>query len=169
MDDNLWAHLAKGVEALSPLLLAALSWLSLRIAALISAKVKNERVQGILVRLDDAVFLAVREVEQVFVSMLKTASEDGVLTAEERRQAKDAALQAARSYLGTRGLAELGKVLRVAGGRGRSRHRWPSRSSRLQHASAADPHAWVGAAVGAEDCHADAELAERRALKGAAL
>ena len=125
MDDNLWAHLAKGVEALSPLLLAALSWLSLRIAALINAKVKNERIQGILLRLDDAVFLAVREVEQVFVSMLKTASEDGVLTAEERRQAKDAALRAARSYLGTRGLAELGKVLglpedevdRVIGGR----------------------------------------------------
>jgi hypothetical protein len=116
MNDTLWAHLGNTIHALSPLLLAALSWLSLRIAALISAKVKNERLQGILsrlddARLDDAVFVAVREVEQVFVSMLKTASEDGSLTVEERRQAKDAALQAARQYLGPRGLAELGKVL----------------------------------------------------------
>jgi len=111
MNSTLWPHLANSLEALSPVLLAALSWLSLRIAALINAKVKNERLQGILARLDDAVFMAVREVEQVFVSMLKTASEDGVLTAEERQQAKDAALHAARSYLGPRGVAELCKVL----------------------------------------------------------
>ncbi len=111
MTNMLWTHVARGAEALSPLFLAALSWLSLRIAAFINAKVRNERLHGILARLDDAVFMAVREVEQVFVSMLKTASEDGGLTAKERRQAKDAALQAARSYLGARGLAELSKVL----------------------------------------------------------
>ena len=111
MNDTLWAHLGNTIHALSPLLLAALSWLSLRIAALISAKVKNERLHGILSRLDDAVVAAVREVEQVYVSMLKTASQDGSLTLEERRNAKDAALQAARTYLGPRGLAELGKVL----------------------------------------------------------
>ena len=111
MNDTLWAHVGNAIQALSPLLLAALSWLSLRVAALINAKVKNERLHGILARLDDAVFTAVREVEQVFVSTLKTASDDGALTTDERRQAKDAALQAARSYLGPRGLAELCKVL----------------------------------------------------------
>jgi len=111
MTDMLWGQLAKGVEALSPLLLAALSWLSLRIAALISAKVRNERLHGILTRLDDAVFMAVREVEQVFVSMLKNANDDGALSADERRDAKDAAVRAARSYLGARGVAELCKVL----------------------------------------------------------
>ena len=111
MNDILWAHLAKGAEALSPLLLAALSWLSLRVAALINAKVRNERLHGVLTRLDDAVFLAVREVEQVFVSMLKTSSGDGVLSADERRDAKDTAVRAARSYLGAHGVAELTKVL----------------------------------------------------------
>jgi hypothetical protein len=111
MNDTLWAHVGNTIHALSPLFVAALSWLSLRVAALINAKVKNERLHGILSRLDDAVFAAVREVEQVYVSMLKTASEDGALTAEERRQAKDAALQAARTYLGPRGLTELGTVL----------------------------------------------------------
>jgi hypothetical protein len=110
-NSTLWSHVGNAAQALSPLLLAALSWLSMRVAALINAKVKNERVSGVLTRLDDAVFMAVREVEQVFVSMLKTASEDGALTKEERLQAKDAALQAARSYLGPRGLAELAKVL----------------------------------------------------------
>lgn len=64
-----------------------------------------------MTRLDDAVFAAGREVEQVHVSMVKTASEDSSLSAEERRQAKDSALQAARTYLGPRGLAELCKVL----------------------------------------------------------
>jgi hypothetical protein len=111
MNDSLWAHVAKSMEALSPLLLAALSWLSLRIAALINAKVKNERLGGILTRLNDAVFMAVREVEQVFVSMLKTASADGVLTSDERRDAKDAAVRAARAYLGAHGVSELCKVL----------------------------------------------------------
>jgi len=111
MNDVFWAQLAKAAEALSPLLLVALSWLSLRVAALINAKVKNERLHGILARLDDAVFMAVREVEQVFVSMLKTSSDDGALTAEDRRNAKDAAVRAARSYLGARGVAELCKVL----------------------------------------------------------
>ena len=111
MNDLLWAHLGNALQALSPLVLAALSWLSLRVAALINAKVKNERLHGILSRLDDAVFSAVREVEQVYVSMIKTASEDGALTKEERRQAKDAALHAARTYLGPRGLAELCKAL----------------------------------------------------------
>lgn len=52
-----------------------------------------------------------RQVEQVFVSMLKTASADGVLTSDERRDAKDAAVRAARSYLGAHGVSELCKVL----------------------------------------------------------
>ena len=36
---------------------------------------------------------------------------DGELSADERRDAKDAAVRAARSYLGARGVAELCKVL----------------------------------------------------------
>ena len=111
MINLLWTDFARAVEALSPLFLAALSWLSLRVAALINAKVHNERLHGILARLDDAVLMAVREVEQVYVSALKTGDADGNLTADERRQAKDAAIDAARSYLGERGLAELCKVL----------------------------------------------------------
>ena len=82
--------------------------------------------EDILLVNDKGIQSVLKEVDNEALSLaLKTASEDGVLTKEERRQAKDAALQAARSYLGTRGLAELGKVLglpedevdRVIGGR----------------------------------------------------
>jgi hypothetical protein len=59
------------------------------------------------------VLVAVREIEQLYVSRLKNASADGELTAEERKDAKEAAVTAARSYLGARGLVELGKVLGI--------------------------------------------------------
>ncbi len=74
MNDTLWAHLARAVEALSPLLLAALGWLSLQVAAFINTHVRNERLRGVLARVDDAVLVAVREIEQVYVSRLKNAS-----------------------------------------------------------------------------------------------
>lgn len=113
MTNTLWAHLARAVEALSPLLLAALGWLSLQVAAFINTHVRNERLRGVLARVDDAVFVAVREIEQVYVSRLKNASADGELTPDERKDAKDAAVAAARSYLGARGLVDLGKVLGI--------------------------------------------------------
>jgi hypothetical protein len=111
MTDEIWAHIAKSLEALSPVFLALLSWLSVRAAELVNAKVKNEYVNGVLHRLDDAVSVAVREVEQVLVAELKAASSDGVLTAPERIRAKGAALAAARSYIGFKGLLEIGKIL----------------------------------------------------------
>jgi hypothetical protein len=114
MTNTLWTHLARAVEALSPLLLAALSWLSLQVAAFINTRVRNERLRGVLDRVDDAVLVAVREIEQVFVSRLKNASAGGELTADERKDAKEAAVAAARSYLGARGLVELGKVLGIS-------------------------------------------------------
>jgi hypothetical protein len=113
MTNTLWAQLARAAEALSPLLLAALGWLSLQVAAFINTHVRNERLRGVLARVDDAVLVAVREIEQLYVSRLKNASADGELTAEERKDAKDAAVAAARSYLGARGLVELGKVLGI--------------------------------------------------------
>jgi hypothetical protein len=95
----------------SPVILAILAWLSTKLAQLIGAKVKNEYLRGVLARLDDAVFAAVRDVHQVLVEELKAASADGRLTPEERARAKKMAIDKARSYLGTKGLAELCKVL----------------------------------------------------------
>lgn len=105
----------KVLEILSPLLLAALTWLAAKVAQLISAKVKNEYLRGVLVRLDDAVLAAVREVHQVTVEALKAANADGKLTPEEKAQVKAKAIEAVKSHLGMKGLGELAKVLGLGG------------------------------------------------------
>lgn len=105
----------KVLEILSPILLAALTWLAAKVAQFINAKVKNEYLRGALVRLDDAVLAAVREVQQVTVEAIKAASADGRLTAEERAQVKTKAIEAVKSHLGMKGLAELAKVLGLGG------------------------------------------------------
>lgn len=106
----------KILEVLSPVLLAALTWLAAKVAQLIHAKVKNEYLRGVLVRLDDAVLVAVREVHQVTVEELKAASADGKLTPDERARVKQVAVDAVKSHLGKRGLAELAKVLGLGDG-----------------------------------------------------
>jgi len=111
MNDSLWASVAHALNALSPLFLAALSWLSIQVASFINTRVKNEKVRAALQRLDDAVFTAVREVEQVLVASLKSASDDGTLTTAERAEVKDAAIKAVRAYMGAKGWTELGSVL----------------------------------------------------------
>jgi hypothetical protein len=70
--------------------------------------VKHEQAQAILLRLNDEVWTAVREVEQTAVAALKT--EDG-LSADDAWAVRDAALQAVKSYLGKPGLAVLERVI----------------------------------------------------------
>ena len=111
MTEPLWTVISHAIDALSPVLLAAFSWLSVQIAAYIDARVRNEKIRAALRRLDDGVFVAVREVEQVLVVSLKTASADGALNPEERIHVKTAAAQAVRSYFGSKGWLELGLVL----------------------------------------------------------
>lgn len=101
----------KVFQALSPLLLAALTWAAAKAAQLINAKVRGEYLRGVLLRLDDAVLAAVREVHQVTVEELKAASADGRLTPEERAKVKAKAIETVRTHLGTKGIAELAKVL----------------------------------------------------------
>ena len=111
MDDFLLGLIARALSALSPVFLLALSWLSVQLSALITARIKNERIRAVLQRLDDAVFTAVREVEQVLVVSLKTASVDGTLGIVERAEVKAAAAKAVRAYMGTRGWLEVGVTL----------------------------------------------------------
>jgi hypothetical protein len=106
----------KVLEILSPVLLAALTWVSAKVAQLISAKVKNEYLRGVLGRLDDAVLAAVREVQQVTVDAIKAASADGKLTPEERARVKQVAIDAVKSHLGAKGLAELARILGLEDG-----------------------------------------------------
>ena len=106
-----WSLASQAILALSPVLLAALSWLSLQAAGLIMTRIKHENIKGTLLRLDDAVFVAVRQVQQVVVEQLKAASADGALTAAERRQVKVATLEAIRLYMGPKGILEICRIL----------------------------------------------------------
>jgi hypothetical protein len=113
-DANVWWDLgSRAVIALAPILVAVLGYVSMKAAELLQAKVKNEYLQGILVRLDDAVFTAVCEVQQVVVDKLKSESTDGHLDATGRAHVKAAALEAVRSYLGPKGLTQVGRVLGI--------------------------------------------------------
>lgn len=69
-----------------------------------------------LVRLDDAVLASVREVQQVTVDAIKEASADGKLSPDERAKVKQAALSSVKSHLGTKGLADLVKILGLEDG-----------------------------------------------------
>jgi hypothetical protein len=106
----------KVFQLLSPVLLAGLSWLSVKAAQLITAKVKNEYLKGVLVRLDDAVFAAVREVQQMTVDSLKAASADGQLTPDERAKVKQAAIDSIKSHLGAKGIGEIASILGLEDG-----------------------------------------------------
>ena len=106
----------KVLAVFSPVLLAGLSWLSVKAAQLITAKVKNEYLRGVLVRLDDAVLNGVREVQQVTVDAMKSANPDGTLTADQGAKVKQAAIDSIKSHLGTKGLGELAQVLGLEGG-----------------------------------------------------
>jgi hypothetical protein len=98
-------------KALSPVLLAAVTWVAARLGQLINARVRNEYLRGVFVRLDDAVLGVVREAHQVTVDALKAATVDGKLPPAARESIKQAALNAVKSQLGTRGLAEVARVL----------------------------------------------------------
>jgi hypothetical protein len=98
-------------QVLSPVLMAVVTWMAAKLAQLINARVKNEYLRGVLVRLDDAVMSVVREVNQVTVEAIKSASTDGRLTTSAREVIKNAALAAVKAHLGAKGLVELSRVL----------------------------------------------------------
>lgn len=102
-------------KVLSPVLLAALTWVGAKLGQLINAKVKNEYLRGVLARLDDTVISVVREVHQVTVDALKAATVDGKLPPSAKEAVKQAAIGAIKSHLGTKGIAQLAKVLGLDG------------------------------------------------------
>lgn len=99
------------VEALAPVLMAALTWAGLKVAGLINAKTKNEYLRGVFLRLNDAVLAAVRETEQTIVAQLKTAAADGKLTDDEKRDVKRAALDSVKAHFGPSGMSDIAKTL----------------------------------------------------------
>jgi len=74
-------------------------------------KVGNEYVRGVLERAWQEVKAAVAEVAQVYADALKAANKDGKLTDREKAEAKNLAIEVAKSNLGKKGLAALARIL----------------------------------------------------------
>jgi hypothetical protein len=104
------------LQVVAPVLMAALTWAAAKLAALIRSKVDNEYLRGALVRLDDAVFTAVKELQQTVVAEVKAASADGKIDDAERTRIKDVAIANVKSYLGPKGLGVLAELLGLSGG-----------------------------------------------------
>ena len=103
-------------QLLSPVLLAGLTWLVARAVALIRARVQNEFLRGVLLRLGDATLTATKELQQTVVDEIKAASADGKIVADERRRIKAAAVANVKSHLGPKGIAEFARILGLADG-----------------------------------------------------
>jgi hypothetical protein len=103
------------VKVLSPVLLAVLTAAVAKFAQLIRARVQNEYLQGLLIRLDDAVVTAVKDLQQRTVDRIKAASADGKISDDEKQQIRAAALAAVKSHLGANGRAEVAKILGLQG------------------------------------------------------
>lgn len=67
----------------------------------------NEQVVNLIVRVRSSVIDAVKYVNQTYVNEIKAASEDGKLTDEEKREAKNRAIQVALDRIKTIGQDEL--------------------------------------------------------------
>lgn len=92
-------------------------WLAVALVGLISryvvAKIGSETVRKYVGRALDEVYDAVGEVYQTFVSEIKKGRADGQLTDEEKAEAKAKAIAIAKSNIGAKGLARLGRILGV--------------------------------------------------------
>lgn len=95
--------LIKGVVA--PALTALLAWATVQLSGWIKAKVRNEKVAGVLDRLRELAFHVVQEVQQTIVSALPDTADKGALLV-----ARDQALATLKSHLGEKGLRELMEV-----------------------------------------------------------
>jgi len=99
-----------------PFLAAGLTWLLGKMVLLITAKIRNQYVIGLLQRLHIAVAGGVQSVQQRWVDAIKEGRADGKLDQQERARANQEAKQAALAYLGTKGLGEIMKVLGLGDG-----------------------------------------------------
>lgn len=97
-------------------LIAALGTLAAQGVRLLSAHIKREYWRNVTHRLQVAAMNAVKDVYQTYVNAIKAANADGVLTAAEQAEAKKRAIEAAKAYLGAKGISEVIRVLGIEPG-----------------------------------------------------
>ena len=105
---------------LVPFAAMGVHWLGTRAGDLIQAKIHltqatlgNERLSAAILRLEDAVVTAVKDIEQTLVVEYRGLAADGKLSREDRRRLKETAVRRVKTFLGSAGLKELGNVLDV--------------------------------------------------------
>ena len=107
MKEQMAALGIEALKALSPVILALIGWIGVRLNQYIAAKVKNEKMQGMLTRLNEVTLDAVKEVQQTFMGALEKPTKEDML------KARDMALASIKSHMGAKGLTEAKKVLGV--------------------------------------------------------
>lgn len=107
--------LPRALVELAPAILTAVSggltWLLVMLGNYFRAKGANSRMAGVLAMLDEKVIAIVRDIEATLKAQLELARADGVITAEEGRGLRDAAMERLKASLGGHGLDLLQKVL----------------------------------------------------------
>ena len=101
------------IDLALPALVTGIIWGITKVASYFKAKTNIEYAQGAIARLNEAVVMAVREVEQTVKADIVKRKADGKITADDARGIKATAIAAAESYLGAKGIAELIKVLGI--------------------------------------------------------
>jgi len=104
-------YLINILGALSPIVVALLGWVSVKLSGLIKAKTNNAMLEGVLVRLNDTIWAAVKDAEQTMRVELTKAKADGDITKEEYAHIKASVVANIRAHLGMKGLLEIMSVL----------------------------------------------------------
>lgn len=79
------------------------------------SKIQSDFWRSVATNATTEVFDAAQEVHQTYIKQIKKGREDGVLTDEERAKAKRMAVETAKSNLGAKGVARLGKIVGAQG------------------------------------------------------
>lgn len=94
------------LKVLAPIVMALLGLLAKKASDLLSARVKNTQVSGILMRLDSAAFNVVNEIQQSFIGALSATP-----TTADLVNAKKAAVASLLNNLGPTGITEIKEIL----------------------------------------------------------
>lgn len=89
-------------------ILGAIAWTYRKFLA---DKIKSQRWSSMILRAGLSMKTIVLEVNAVYVKALKAANEDGVLTDEEKAEAKKMAIDKFKEQWGVKGLKELARVI----------------------------------------------------------
>lgn len=108
---NFFDLFMQALPLITPFILAGLGYLSKLLADFIKAKTKNEYLSNVFVRLNVAVLDVVKSIEQNVIKEIKQANQDGKISAEEKQAIRSIAINSVKSYLGVKGLTQLGKIL----------------------------------------------------------